>query len=146
MDKYINELKHSIKIHLLIMSGPSQQLCVFLMKLIDLIEDTDIDRVNAETAQLSFSIIESVAIHIQNAIDTRYSSSKDDNKMPEHIRRHADEIIVAVGKSRSHMNKIEAKNSVLSAVAKALDALSSFTGAVYPTLFDSAGNQLNNNN
>ena len=39
----IGELKHSIRIHVLIMAGPSQQLCAFLVKVIDLVEDVDID-------------------------------------------------------------------------------------------------------
>lgn len=141
----IGELKHSIRIHLLIMAGPSQQLCAFLVKVIDLVEDTDIPRRQAETLQLSFNITEAIAIHVQQAIDARDKVSKQKgNPMPENIRKHADEIMIAVGRARSHMDKVEAKNSVLQAVAKALDALGSFTKAVYPTLFDSAGNKLNN--
>ena len=141
----IGELKHSIRIHLMIMAGPSQQLCVFLVKVIDLVEDTDIVRRKSETLQLAFSIIEAIAVHTQHAIDTRTKVAKEKGiPMPENVRKHADEIMIAVGKARSHSNKIEAKNSILQTIAKALDALGSFTTAVYPTLFDSAGNKLNN--
>jgi len=141
----IGELKHSIRIHLMIMAGPSQQLCVFLVKVIDLVEDTDIVRRKSETLQLAFNIIEAIAIHTQHAIDTRAKVAKEKGiSMPENVRKHADEIMIAVGRARSHSNKIEAKNSILQTVAKAFDALGSFTMAVYPTLFDSAGNKLNN--
>jgi hypothetical protein len=141
----IIELKHSIRIHLLIMAGPSQQLCAFLVKLIDLVEDIDIPRRKTEALQLAFSITEAIALHVQQAIDARDRLSKQtDQNMPESVRRHADEIMIAVGKARGHTNKIEAKNSILVAVGKALDALESFTKGVYPTIFDSAGNRLNN--
>lgn len=141
----IAELKHSIRTHLLIMAGPSQQLCAFLVKTIDLVEDTDIPRRKAETLQLAFNITEAIALHVQQAIDARYRVSKENNNpMPENIRQHADHIMVAVGQARSHPNKMEAKTAILQAVGKALDALGTFTRAVYPTLFDSAGNKLNN--
>lgn len=139
------ELKHSIRMHLLIMAGPSQQLCALLVKVIDLLEDESPERRKNETMQLAFNVTEAVALHVQQAIDARDKLSKQKgNPMPENVRKHADEIMIAVGKARSHPNKIEAKNSILQAVAKSLDALGSFTGAVYPTLFDSAGNKLNN--
>jgi hypothetical protein len=141
----IAELKHSIRTHLLIMAGPSQQLCAFLVKVIDLVEDEDLPRRKAETLQLAFNITEAIALHVQQAIDARNRVSKEaGNPMPENVRRHADEIMVAVGKARSHPNKIEAKNSILAAIGKGLDSLGTFTKAVYPTIFDSAGNKLNN--
>ena len=141
----IEELKHSIRIHLLIMAGPSQQLCAFLIKVIDLVEDEDLPRRKAETLGLAFNIVEAIAIHTQQAIDARNVVSKEKNApMPASVRQHADEIMIVVGKARSHPDKVEAKNSVLAVVGKALDALGSFTGAIYPTIFDSARNKLNN--
>lgn len=141
----IAELKHSIRIHLLVMAGPSQQLCAFLVKVIDLVEDEDIPRRKAETLQLAFNVTEAIAIHTQQAIDARNRVSKEKGiMMPENVRKHADEIMIAVGKARSHPNRIEAKNSILAAIGKALDALETFTKAIYPTIFDSAGNKLNN--
>lgn len=141
----ITELKHSIRIHLLVMAGPSQQLCAFLVKVIDLVEDEDLPRRKAETLQLAFNVTEGIAKHVQEAIDARDRVAKQTGKpMPENVRRHADEIMIAVGKARSHPNRIEAKNSVLAAIGKGLDALGTFTTATYPTIFDSAGNKLNN--
>lgn len=141
----IGELKHSIRIHLLIMAGPSKQLCAFLVKTIDLVEDTDIVRRKTETLQLAFAMTEAIAIHVQQGIDARDKVAKDKgNPMPENVRKQADEIMIAVGRARSHPNKVEAKNAILQAIAKSLDSLSSFTKALYPTIFDSAGNKLNN--
>lgn len=145
--KTIEELKHSIRIHLLIMAGPSQQLCAFLVKTIDLIEDDDKKRRDQETLQLSFNIIEAVAIHVQQAIDARAKVAKEKNNiMPENVRAHSDQILIALGNARGHADKSAAKTAVLSSIGKALDALSTFTGAVYPTIFDIDGNRLNNNN
>jgi len=141
----IAELKHSIRIHLLIMAGPSQQLCAFLVKVIDLVEDTDIKRRKAETLQLSFCIIEAIAVHTQKAIDARYEVSKKKSAtMPESVRIYSDEIMIMVGKARSFDDKVAAKNSVLQIIAKAFDALGTFSKCTYPTLFDSSGTKLNN--
>lgn len=141
----IDELKHSIRIHMLILGGPSQQLCAFLLKIIDLIEDDKSERRLEETSRLAFSIIEVVGIHTQQAIDSRYEvSRKKEHIMPESVRRKSDSILVAIGEARSTDDMVLAKNHILIAVASALDSLSTFTGSTYPTLFDSTGNRLNN--
>ena len=137
----IRELKHSVRIHLLIMAGPSPQLCAFLVKTIDFIEDVDIDRCRNEMLALSFHIVEAIGIHIQRSIDVRAAKVSG---MPEHVKRRSDEILVIIGKSRGISDKIAAKNAVLRAMAEALDALGSFMKTTYPTIFDSKGNQLNN--
>lgn len=143
----LTELKHSIRIHLLIMAGPSQQLCAFLVKTIDLIEDEDKDRKQQETIALAFNIVEAIAIHVQQAIDARAKIAKEkSNPMPENVRVFSDQILIALGQARGHANKSEAKTAILSAIGKALDALGTFTGAVYPTIFDINGNKLNNMN
>ena len=141
----IDELKHSIKAHLLINGGPSQQLCAFLVKVIDLVEDDHADRKKNETISLAFNIIEAVGLHVQQAIDARHQVSVKSNvEMPDNIRKHSDEILIAIGKARGFEDKSKAKTCILSAVGKALDALGTFTKAVYPTLFDIEGNKLNN--
>lgn len=145
--KSVAELKHSIRIHLLIMAGPSQQLCAFLVKTIDLIEDNDVERKQQETLLLAFNIVEAIAIHVQQAIDARAKIAKEkSNPMPENVRVCSDQILIALGKARGHTDKSEAKTAILSSIGKALDALSTFTGAVYPTIFDINGNKLNNMN
>jgi hypothetical protein len=137
------ELKHSIKIHMLIMAGPSQQLCAFLIKTIDLLEDEDQDRKQQETLQLAFNIIEAVAIHVQQSIDSRAKQAKEkSNPMPEHIRINSDNILITLGRARGHDDKRAAKNAILASIAKALDDLSTFTGSGYPVIFDADGNIL----
>jgi len=141
----ISELKHSIKIHLLIMAGPSQQLCAFLVKTIDLLEDDDIQRKKQETLLLAFSIVEAIAVHVQQAIDARGQVAKNKgNHMPENVRSYSDNILITLGQVRGLNDKRVAKTAVLVAIGKALDALGTFTGAVYPTIFEVDGRQLNN--
>ena len=94
----IRELKHSIRIHLLIMAGPSPQLCAFLVKTVDFIEDTDFDRRRNEMLALSFHIVEAVGIHIQKSIDVRAAKMPE---MPEYVKHRGDEILVIIGKSWS---------------------------------------------
>ena len=142
---WITELKHSIKIHLLIMAGPSQQLCAFLVKTIDLIEDNDQQRKEQETLQLAFNVIEAVALHVQQAIDARAKIAlHKNNPMPENVRVCSDQILISLGNTRSNKNKSEAKTALLTSIGQALDLLSSFTGAIYPTIYDINGNKLNN--
>ena len=145
MIKSLEDLKHSIRCHLLIMGGPSQQLCAFLVKTIDLLEDNDEERREEETSILSFSIIEAIALHVQKAIDERAKVAKEkENPMPENVRIYSDKILITIGKVRSHSNKLEAKQALLNIIGKSLDLLSTFTGAVYPTLFQLDGTQINN--
>lgn len=141
----VNELKHSIKAHLLINGGPSQQLCAFLVKVIDLIEDSDQARKKIETLGLAFNVVEAVGLHVQQAIDARHQVSQKSNQvMPENVRKHSDEILIAIGKARGFDDKSKAKTCILSAVGKSLDSLGTFTKAIYPTLFDIDGNKLSN--
>jgi len=145
MNNNLDDLKHSIRSHLLIMGGPSQQLCAFLVKTIDLLEDDDKHRIDNETLVLSYSIAEAIALHVQQAIDSRAKAAKEKgNEMPENIRIYSDKILITVGQVRSMKDKKEAKVNILKSVGSALDALSTFTGAVYPTLFQLDGSQINN--
>ncbi len=139
----LKELKHSIRTHLMIMAGPSQQLCAYLTKLLDFFEDADAERRNKESNALSFAIIEGVALFVQNSIDERGEKAKAlGQEFPQSIRKASDNIMILVGQSRSLEDKIVAKYAVLRAMAEALRALSSFTKAAYPELFDSAGHPL----
>lgn len=127
------------------MAGPSQQLCAFLIKVVDFFEDEDQERRKQEMVALSFHIVEAIAIFVQQQIDVRAQRAESTgNPMPEQVRKCSDEILVIVGKSRGLANKIEAKNNVLKTVGGALDKLGSFMKATYPTIFDSNGDQLNN--
>ncbi len=130
------ELKHSIHMHLVVMAGPTQQLCAMLLKIIDFIEDSDGDRRNKEVLELSYNIVEGLALYVQRSIDERADKAKD---FPAHVRLISDNILVTVGKTRGLDNHVVAKNAVLSAVANALRGLGTFTKAKYPDIINSAG-------
>jgi hypothetical protein len=139
----LEELKHSIKTHLVIMNGPSQQLCVFLIKLIDLLEDQEPIRKRKEMEALIFAIVEAVALHVQDSVDVRgRQAAARGQTFPVHIQHQANNLLVIVGKSRGLPEKLVAKIAVLREVADTLRALSSFTKAKYPDITDVAGNIL----
>lgn len=139
----LEELKHSIRMHLLIMQGPTPQLAVFAVKLIDFLEDDDVGRKNAEMAKLSFVIVEALVIHIQQSIDAKAQQAVIKGHIfPPHIQHRSDNLLVVLGKSRGLPDKIIAKNALLWEMAEALRSLSDYTRAKYPTLTDISGNPL----
>jgi hypothetical protein len=142
-DLLLEELKHSIKIHLIIMNGPSAQLAVFLVKLIDFLEDIDPHRRQAEMGKLAFAVVEAVALHVQQSIDTRAQQAQaKGNEFPNQIQAKSDNLLIIVGKSRNLPDKILAKNAVLKEIAEALRALTTYTKVKYPEIADRAGNIL----
>lgn len=139
----LEELKHSIKMHLLIMQGPTPQLAVFAVKVIDFLEDDNIERKNAEMAKLAFAIIEALVIHVQQSIDIKAQQAvSKGSTFPPHIQQRADHLLVVLGKSRSLPDKIVAKSALLREIAEALRSLADYTKAKYPTLTDIVGNPL----
>lgn len=135
----MDELKHSVRMHMLIFGGPSTQLAVFLIKLIDVMEDQDEDRRHTETLGLAYAIVEAIAIYVQKTIDNRYMmQQKANNPLPERIKQSGDDILITMGKFRNR-DKVQAKDAVLAQVALALDELGKFTKTQYPTLVSSQG-------
>lgn len=139
----LEELKHSIRTHVLIMNGPSQQLCVYLTKLIDILELSDESGRNKELDQLSYSIIEGISLFVQSSIDQRVEKGRSIGQdVPANVRSSSDNIMVAIGKSRGLEDKKAAKLSVLKSMSDALKALSGFTKSVYPDIIDVNGNAI----
>jgi len=139
----LQELKHSIRVHMLMMNGPTQQLCTLMLKLPDLMGDADKDRRNNETKDLAFIIVEGLALYVQRSIDDRADRAQGKGEaFPKSIKEAGDKILVAIGQNRSSSDKIASKNAVLRSVADALRSLSTFTKAIYPDIYDSNGNQL----
>ncbi len=142
-DRVLEELKHSIRTHLAIMQGPSPQLAVFLVKLVDFIEDTDDTRRKSEMSKLSFSIVEAVALFVQQSIDQRaIQAAAKGHQFPPTIQIKGDNLLVMIGKARQLPDKIAAKNALLKEIAEALRSLSTYTKARYPDMTDVAGNIL----
>ena len=138
-DNLIKEFKHSVRMHLNIMGGPSQQLSVFLLKLIDIIEDSDINRRNKDLCNLSFCIVEGLALYIQRFIDTHAEKLDNHNNS---LRQASDNILIMVGKTRSLDDKISSKYAILKVLSDALRVLSTYTKATYPSFTDLDGNVL----
>lgn len=125
------------------MQGPTPQLAVFGVKLIDLLEDDDKDRRESETAKLSLSIIESLVLHIQQSIDIKAQQAVNKgHDFPKNIRDCSDNLLVILGKSRGFDDKGLAKQTLLKSMAEALRSLSSYTKATYPAIVDANGNTL----
>lgn len=139
----LEELKHSIRIHLMVMGGATSQLAVFLVKLIDLIEDADPVRKNEETAKLAFALVEATALHVQQSVDARAAQAITRRQpFPTSLQAKSDNLLIIIGKSRGLPDKIVAKNAVLKEVAETLRALSNYTKARYPDMTDVSGNIL----
>lgn len=142
-DRILEELKHSIRTHLVIMQGPTPQLAVFCVKLIDFLEDMVPIRRCDEMSKLAFSIVEAVALHIQQSIDTHAQRASGKNvQFPKNIQDKSDHLLVVLGKSRGLPDKISAKSALLKEIAETLRALSTYTKAKYPDITDIAGNIL----
>jgi len=141
------ELKHSVYMHTLLQGGPSPQLSVFLVKLLDIIDDfymaladpelhnARLARIESECAGLSFYIIESLALWLQKAID-------EGDNYPASVVLHSDRLLILVGKSRSLSDKKAAKNAVLHGIAEAFRALQKYTKSTYPEIRDVKNNLL----
>lgn len=145
------ELKHSIMMHMRMHAGVSQQLAVFLIKVLDYVDelyealrqespkrDATLAKVNANMANLAYAIVESVGIFVQQSIDDRRNRAETlKQEFPSQVSRLGDEILIVIGKTRGLPDKISAKNAVLQVTANALRGLSGYTSAKYPSITDS---------
>ncbi len=139
----LTELKHSVHTHVVVMQGPTAQLAVFLLKVLDFIDDPDRERQQAEAVKLSYYIIEALAIYVQQVIDQRAAQAGPrGHAFPESVKIKGDQLLIVVGRSRSLPDKIVAKIAVLREIADCLRALAAHTGAKYPEIMDSEGHML----
>lgn len=139
----LDELKHSIQTHIVLMNGMSIQLGQFLLKMVDFIEDPDQARRDAEMAKLAYIIIEAVAVFVHQSIDDRAQKAEQRNvDFPARTRQAGDNLLVVIGKTRSSTDRIGSKNIVLRAIADALRELSNFTKTKYPSITDCSRNEL----
>jgi len=123
----LNDLQHSVYTHVMIQGGPNPQLCVFLTKLLDFMDDlyaanqssTDMDAriasVEAEVKALAFNIIESLAIWL--------ATSVDDPKFSDHLQHQGRQLLILVAEARKLPDKLIAKDVVLRAIASMIRSL-----------------------
>lgn len=150
MTSPLNELKHSIKTHLMVMAGPTPQLAVFLLKTIDWFDDephriVPVGQPNrfVEMASLAFTIVEAIGLYVHASVNKRSEQAKQNQQtFPPRITQASDNILVVIGKCRGLEDKIAAKNAVLGAVSASLKELALFTKSKYPIITDSQMHEL----
>lgn len=136
----VEELKHSVRTHILLMNGVNDQLGAFLLKLIDFITDSDEDRKQREIMQLAYTIAEAASIYASGVIDSHIQRNESEGRaVNAELKETNDEILVAIGKWRNKPDKKTAKDTVLRALSKSLAIFSSETGAQYPQIVDLDG-------
>lgn len=123
-----------------VMRGPTPQLAVLLIKVIDFLEDTDDERRQKEMAVLSFTIVEALVLQIGQLIER--CAEKDGPKFPAHLLAKSDGLLALLGKSRRLPDRLVAKDAVLRGIAEALRAFGAYAKVEYPTITDSKGNIL----
>lgn len=139
----LEELKHSVQMHVILMNGMTKQLGQFLLKTLDFVEDTNFVRRDKEIAKLSYVIVESLAVFVHQSIDDRAQKAEQQGlNFPTRVRQAGDNLLVVIGKTRSSTDMINSKNIVLRAIADALRELSGYTKAKYPDITDSQRNEL----
>ena len=127
----IQELKHSIKLHLSMAGGPSAELCMYTLKLIDFLDEDPSDE---EIADLSYSILKSVAIKIGDTIE-KYAEV--DLQFPSATLKQAQ-----VLKGRQSFTGEGGNELLLAEISKSLDMLKEYTKIEYPPIRDVSGKGL----
>lgn len=136
----VEELKHAIRTHVVLMNGVSDQLGAYLLKLIDFLTDNNEERRLKEIGQLAYNISEAVSLYVSGIIDSHINRHEAEKRPVSYdLKRKNDEVLVEIGKWRSDPDKLAAKNAVLAAMAKALNMFSAETGMQYPQLVDVNG-------
>ena len=139
----VEELKHAIRTHVVLMNGVSDQLGAYLLKLIDFLTDNNEERRIKEIAQLAYNISEAASLYVSGIIDSHINRFETERRsISDNLKRQNDQVLVEIGKWRSSQDKIAAKNAVLSAMAKALNLFSIETGSQYPQLLGVDGSPL----
>lgn len=135
----IEELKHAIRTHVIINNGVSDQLCAFLLKLIDFLTDEDDARKRKEILSLAYTISEACALYISGVVDSHINRLEAEGSQNQQLKDLNNNILVEIGKWRSDTDKIAAKRAVLRSASASLSMFSNATRIQYPQLVDSNG-------
>lgn len=123
----LEELKHSMLLHMQIAGGYTDSLAKCSLKLIDIIEDSDSNHAADELEALAYILAKDL-----------YESVKDRcTKYPE-----LNSLIAALDLGESADQNIENKNKHLKAVAILFRELGKYTGHEYPSITDANGDTL----
>lgn len=133
----LDELKHSVRVYLLITRSPSPQLATFLLKVLDFVDDPDPARRDAEIAKLSLHIAVGTVFIVHKMMEHVMESTKDDS-----LRVQSDELLVAVAKTRQIDDPIVAKSVLLVQLAAAMRILGGKAKVNLPSILDCDGKPL----
>ena len=131
----IQELKHSIKLHMSMAGGPSAELCIYTLKLIDFLDEDPSDE---EIMDLSYSILKSVATKIGDAVE-KYADA--DPQFPFATLKQG-QVLKGWGLKAvklSSLAKGGGNKSLSAEIAKTLDMLKEYTKIEYPPIRDISG-------
>lgn len=134
----MQELKHSIKLHLSMAGGPSAELCMYTLKLIDFLDEDPSDE---EIADLSYSILKSVALKIGDTVE-KYAEA--DPQFPSATLKKG-QVLKGWGSQTvklSSLAKGDGNELLLAEIAKMLDMLKEYTKIEYPPIRDVSGKGL----
>ena len=134
------ELKNSIKLHLSMAGGPSAELCMYTLKLIDFLDEDPSDE---EITNLSYSILKSVALKIGDTIE-KYAEV--DPQFPSATLEQGQVLkdwppAIAVGQPIDLIGP-SGNEPLLAEIAKTLDMLKEHTKIEYPPIRDVSGKGL----
>jgi len=132
-EQSILELKHSVNLHVNLCNGPTAELAMFMIKVVDFLEDNDKDRVELEIKQLAYLIIESLGVFLQRHIDKKLQNVENP---PQSLLDASSNILVVIGKQKHNKDFLANKGLVLAAMAESLRELSKFTNSQYPPITD----------
>jgi hypothetical protein len=135
----LQELKHSIKLHLSMAGGPSAELCTYTLKLIDFLDENPDSK---EIADLSYFILRSIAINISDVIE-KYANN--DSKFSFAILKQGQVLKIKSDvdiENTKFDGVLSIKHDLLVEVAKALDMLKEHTKIEYPPIRDVSGKGL----
>lgn len=143
MSTLLDEIKHSFKTHMAMMGGPTAQLAVFAIKLVDFLEDGNQERTQQEMAQLSLSVVEALALYLEQSFQHHEKLAVNEGKQfPAALTHAGTNILLMVAQAKKNPDKIAAKYGILKVMARALEDLGSYRNTKYPTITDLSGNQL----
>ena len=131
----IQELKHSIKLHLSMAGGPSAELCMYTLKLIDFLDEDPSDE---EIADLSHSILKSVALKIGDTIE-KYAEV--DPQFPSAALKQV-QVLKGRQSSTGSVVKEDSNELLLVEISKSLGMLKEYTKIEYPPIRDVSGKGL----
>ncbi len=133
----LDELKHSVRVYLLITRSPSPQLATFLLKVLDFVDDPDPARREAEIAKLSLHITVGTVFIVHKMMEHVMESTKDNS-----LRVQSDELLVAVAKTRQMDDPLAAKSLLLAQLAPAIRTLGGKAKVNLPSILDCDGKPL----